>query len=239
MNNAKERPIPFSGPMIRAILDGRKTQTRRVVKPQPVLPDGFTECRWNTNKLLSTTRGVVTETYDPPIKNSEWWYCSTEPYDYHELDDGRRIPISRQVGQHQWKCPYGKPGDRLWVREKHWRGSLLDRGETLPVIYPGDPDFDDESLRVEGYKKYPSIHMPRWASRILLEVTDIRVERVQDISIEDCKAEGIESASPFDHYGRIDFASLWDSINAGRGYGWDVNPWAWVVDFTVIDVKGR
>lgn len=139
-------------------------------------------------------------------------------------------------------CPYGQPGDRLWVRETwahidDYTGSdpgtraLLDRC-FYRADYPKGDVLDDELTRWR-----PSIHMPRWASRITLEITGVRVERVQEISEADAEAEGVE-ASTFDggqsfEY-RLNFPDLWDSINAKRGFGWDANPLVWVIEFKVL-----
>lgn len=169
----KERPILFSGPMVRAILEGRKTQTRRVVKPQPA----------------------------------------------HIAGIGTVLNIDTITGK---ACPYGKPGDRLWVRET-WDGVRLDGGGAL-VSYRAD---GDKPVTDDG-RWHPSIHMPRWASRITLEVVSVRVERLQEISEEDAMAEGVALAEnyrgPVAH-----FASLWEQIN-GLG-SWNANPWVWVVEF--------
>ena len=122
-------------------------------------------------------------------------------------------------------CPYGKPGDELWVRET-WNGT-----ESEGIAYRAtDPQMDGEPWK-------PSIFMPRWASRLQLVIKDVRVERLQDISIDDIYAEGAYSIN----WGRMPgsehkaFKALWDSINAKRGYGWETNPWVWVVEF---EVKG-
>lgn len=185
----KERPILFSGSMVRAILDGRKTQTRRVVtnaRPYTATDNGI-DILWATGSL---------------------------------------------------RCPYGQPGDRLWVRET-W--CLRPEG----YGYRADNNPDNNPL-----KWGPSIHMPRWASRITLEVTGVRVERVQDISEEDARAEGIR-ATRLSHgsvvyhtdsyptpniYGSAQerFVNLWHSINTPRGYPWESNPWVWVVAFKVL-----
>ena len=193
----KERPILFSGAMIRAILDGTKTQTRRVMKPQP-------------NTL------------------AEYEFS---PYIGH-------INLSLQSKQ-VVKCPYGTPGDGLWVRE-----TFAYYPDVKHVIYREreGAELAAQGTDLSGCWK-PSIFMPRWASRITLEVKAVRVERVQDITEDDAKAEG---ATPLEvphlreameqgglRYGahKFGFSELWDSINAKRGFGWDANPWVWVVEF--------
>lgn len=200
---SKERPIIFSAPMVRALLEGRKTMTRRVVKPQPPLE------RWGINKP---------------------WECSV-----FEVD-----------GKH-YRCPYGSPGDRLWVKESFWKppfitsGMLRDGADTWPeYVYCADPDGNDEQWKEWGWMKKPSIHMPRWASRITLEITGVKVERVQDISYDDCSREGIPDcimppgtpcsicSKPGDLC-RIGFKGLWESIH-GPG-SWERNDWCWVIEF--------
>lgn len=190
-----EHPILFSGPMIRAILEGRKTQTRRVIKPQPIaIVDGV------------------------PRMNHK---SKTVP--------GYSIPVHEDI-----KCPYGTIGDRLWVRENWWKipmASLDDMrngADTWPrVSYPAT---DDEPQYIEwGWKKKPSIHMPRWASRITLEITDIRVQKLQEITEEDIKAEGFHNLT--DIGWRYCFGSGWNHINEKRGYSWQSNPWVWAISF--------
>ncbi len=214
----KERPILFSAPMIRAILDGRKSQTRRVVKPQP--------------------DGPVFIATDPETPR----YCMPR----HEA-----LTLSGIAKL----CPYGQPGDRLWVRETCRAEELpsgLDSPETLGVRYLADdcfipigntPESGDVWLDLRYYgkraspvapvKTVPAIHMPRWASRITLEITGIRVEQLQDISEADALAEGIDPKFPPDEQwanaARMRFADIWESIN-GQG-SWDTNPWVWVVEF--------
>jgi len=188
----KERPIIFSSEMVRAILDGKKTQTRRVIKSQI-----------NCNRVYHA-------------EQDRWLFydISNDSYDL-ELDI---------------KCPYGKPGDKLWCKETFVRQYT---GFDYGIIYKAD------GIKIsEDMKWSPSIYMPRWASRIILEITGIRVERIQDITEEDAKAEGCEIGhgltddSPF--FAREAFQKLWDSINAKRGYGWYENPWVWVIEFKVI-----
>ena len=184
---------------VQAILDGRKTQTRRVIKPQPQ------DCiAWK----------AYPEFWD---KSSIWVNCS------------QRI-----------LCPYGQVGDRLWVRETCvlYKPELQD---ARMVIYKANLDTETAS----NMNWHPSIHMPRWASRITLEITGVRVERLQEITEEDAKAEGI-IVSPLwrggvyipyvlnDAY-RKEYCKLWDSLNAKRGYGWDTNPWCWCISFKRVD----
>ncbi|ALQ51868.1 hypothetical protein [Nitrosomonas ureae] len=215
----KERPILFSAPMVRAILDNRKTQTRRIIKK--VDPDSFPFC-----ESFDEANGL------PVIIFSD------------DIDDNVicRILVS---------CKYGKPGDRLWVRET-WRYSNwapFSRNVALVQIQYQSDDAKIEHM-VGGfsydYHIYyrPSIHMPRWASRILLEITNVRVERLQDISEDDAIAEGCEpygvrtpdtpmAPSEFEGHSAIqDFSCLWESIN-GQG-SWDLNPWVWVLEFKRI-----
>lgn len=179
----KERPILFSGPMVRAILDGRKTQTRRIVKPQPT--NDYVTFMPLSSELVGVTK------HGGPIDNRGWLHC-----------------------------PYGKTGDRLWVRET-WCPDV----EPYTFRYKADGGEPLERWR-------PSIHMPRWASRITLEVVSVRVERLQDISEEDALAEGItlveRGTSPVDQFNK-----LWESIN-GPG-SWEANPWVWVVSFKRIE----
>jgi len=199
----KERPIIFSAPMVRALLDGRKTQTRRVVKPQPT-----------------------------------------------HLNPAGVPRIAQSVGNSKViACPYGRPGDRLWVRET-WCGEVdchtsqliyNEDGNTYKCLYRADGHhvvLDDG----DGFTKTnkdgseaspwkPSIHMPRWASRITLEIVSVRVDRLQDISEADAQAEGVytDPACPaYDAY-----AALWDQIN-GAG-SWDLNPLVWVIEFKKVE----
>ncbi len=185
----KERPILFSGPMVRAILEGRKTQTRRVIKPQPE------KCGDNTVRFKGMTMA---------------------PSSVH------------------YNCPYGQPGDRLWVRET-WRADVEGETGAVGIQYRADNHFEDfagDSRVVEimrGSDNWrPSIHMPRWACRLLLDVKSVRVERLQDISNDDTAAEGV---SGYTNKRRVDFIQLWDSLNEKRGYGWETNPWVWVIEF--------
>lgn len=241
----KERPIIFSGPMVRAILAGQKTQTRRVVKVRDqrdhAVGEGFS---WR-----------------PGPTRDQWW--TFKPCDERQCLQGNGDPIP----EYATRCPYGAPGDRLWVRET-WAVEELGEPEADVVVYradgqcrtwgrlyrPGDAEPDQPRLydslpwglrdlesaqpNVRWIKRWrPSIHMPRWASRLTLEVTAVRVERVQEISMADCAAEGIPCPDLGDanEDPRPDFAALWDSINAKRGHPWESNPWVWVVAFRRIE----
>lgn len=233
MTAPKERPLLFSGPMVRALLDGRKTQTRRIVKPQP-------------------HHGPVGQMVN--LGDPDW-----------AIDDG---DLSGQ-----WRCPYGVPGDRLWVKESglHKRGPLFELfiHDASPDRYWASPDHGGEKLRPQargkrgagigpaltrdqhkgvGFKARPSIHMPRWASRLTLEITDVRVQRLQDISDRgqpnDCIAEGVfaddfaSSAGDwlergFSSIEKARFHDLWTSINGADS--WAANPWVWAVSFRVLE----
>lgn len=185
-----EHPILFSTPMVQAILEGRKTQTRRVVKGNPEGKVPFTD---------------------------------------------------------EFPCPYGHPGDRLWVRETwqkiYERQSDKQRFTEPPsahnlhlyktwIEYAATPRDEQDPPRWR-----PSIFMPRSASRITLEIVNVRLERVQQISMKDCLKEGVGELLEHGKYFKLGsylvgtFAHLWDSINSKRGYGWDTNPWVWVVEF--------
>lgn len=201
-----DRPILFSGAMVRAILDGHKTQTRRIVKPQPP--------GWATHPSMAPSS---TDLF------CHWTDGGTEDCAFWPKDEPLR-------------CPYGKPGDRLWVRET-W--ATLGR-QVHAAVYRAD----NIGYPVERWR--PSIHMPKWASRITLEVTGVRVERVQRISEADAVAEGVDpwpfnplqpmttgelgADSPY----RGGFAVKWDEINEDRGT-WYSNPWVWVVEFNRIE----
>lgn len=222
----KERGIIFNGEMVRAILDGRKTQTRRVMKPQPD-EDGLAK-----------------------VINGPW------------VDTSERI----------YRCPFGVPGDRIWVRET-WgvvSHELDEDGRIQPwspdrpataihemqfgngyytghVIYAADGEFtwgDDDGYEDGRSCWKPSIHMPRAACRILLEVTGVRAERLNSISQEDAQAEGMEltgwrpTYSDPDSGGEVwtpydNFAQLWESIYGEES--WKANPWVWVIEFKRIE----
>jgi len=219
----KERPILFSGPMVRALLDGSKTQTRRVIKDQSI-----------GERFSHMT--------DTGLAHLEWLgtpSCGSGVWDVPEY--------SADVA-----CPYGQPGDRLWVRETFVQGWPLasngivdqfdDDGNEKPMttFYRAtSPDLDwcdggDDCPIKTPWK--PSIHMPRKLSRITLEITGVRVERLREISEADAKAEGAEpndgySGTEHDRHSgwRNGYRILWEQIN-GPG-SWKANPWVWVVEF--------
>jgi hypothetical protein len=234
--------------MVRAILDGRKTQTRRVLMPQPPAECGI-------HYMLGDESWLAPEDRKPLRHHWEAWGGP--------LYEGR--PEGHLCGSHTVKSPYGAPGDRLWVREA-WR-TTGDGGrcDDMPprdlqphqVWYEADgPAPADECVG----KYRPAMFMPRWASRLTLEVTGVRVERLQEIDWEDAIAEGIRD--PRRAAWRVDpvegcvakYRELWDSLNAAREpkhigrrrkkgklvdrpmpepgpYAWDANPWVWVVEF--------
>ncbi len=231
----KERPILFSGPMVRAILEGRKTQTRRNLKPQPALTS-YGKLEWHGKA--------------GPLK------CTVQ------ADGDKNLAEAFNKNGLSSCCPYGKQGDLLWVREA-WRPDY-DQYLEMCVQYAADcsrikkyPDDDARGFVFEqqaaaafrcetkGYK--PSIYMPRWASRIPLEITGVRVERLQDISEADSWAEGAPRdkglAVPVEMgengYGsgwnnaRSWYNSLWESINGKDS--WDANPWVWVIEFKRVE----
>lgn len=205
----KESPILFSAPMVSAILRkcDPKTQTRRAVKPQ---------------KLSGS----------------------------HDIAHIISTPDSLSAFVRHF-CPYGAPGDRLWVRETHSIQSVegcrawltfkerMPLGKTLADTDAGLDEFEltpeqaEWALRHRDSERWrPSIFMPRWASRITLEITEVRVERLRDISAHDCWAEGIP-CSP-DVNPLHEYEELWNKLNAKRGFGWDANPWVWAISFRRI-----
>ncbi len=239
----KERPFNAYAHEVPAILDGRQTQARRVIKPQPTGPH-YTCTERPTYRNDNPNAGVLES-------RGRWAFDRTASH-----KDGPCF-----WGTH-FDCPYGIPGDRLWVRES-FRYEFEDRSEYLGACIDfkawhdfgvGERSMDTPGRphREEAPKWRPPIHMPRWASRILLEVTDVRAELLQKISEEDAWLEGIEkcpfpdgapNARPGGCMCRLQeperpyacsFADLWDSINKARGYGWTVNPHIWVLAFKVL-----
>lgn len=226
----KTRPIIFSAKSVRAILAGRKTMTRRVVRDQ----------------------GAISDVCGGGVELSVWW------------------PI-RHGGE--WcPCPFGAPGDQLWVRETWWQAERPGGGIGVPFVYydaeqRGGSDLLgasrewDESTAPGRWGRRPSIYMPRWASRLTLEVAVVHVERLQDIGEVDVIREGVERSvcardgmvyagngswtddrnpnwadlnAVHGMYGlRGSFACAWDRLNAKRGFGWSADPWVWAITFVV------
>jgi len=207
-----EKPILFTGPMVRAIIEGKKTQTRRVIKMQP--PVG-------RYQLYRAGQGLV-----------NWILIG---------DDGQFV---NSADQPVFRKPY-EMNDRLWVRET-WRPES-DMTESAAIYYKADgfrkltPESKDKLLLKPNDRDglwRPSIFMPRWASRITLEITGVRVERVQEIGGEDAIREGVDRTNTSIYgYAIQRYQKLWDSINKKRGYGWDLNPWVWAIEFKVVEAK--
>ena len=237
----RERPILFSGPMVRVILAGNKTQTRRT-------------------KAL--------EYFSQPENDPNGWWCA-------RVSDGVAYMVYKQSPHERAvQCPYGRAGDRLWVRESYRFAASLDRlspndvGEkALDAGYsrPWAPtQFEADGRRTGSWRGFdtppavttpgklrPGIHMPRWACRLVLEITGVRVERLQDINENDAIAEGIERMpcgvpdtrlwrnytpgngwTPSLAIPQNSFRTLWESINGEAS--WDANPWMWAVEFRRI-----
>lgn len=221
------RPIIFSGPMVRALLNSRKTQTRRVLKPQPTADcAGF-------EKVFAV----------PP---------------FFEARDSRGRPIHPFPVGDGCASPFPPvthaPGDLMWVREAWAQVGGFDPGylvyrSTYPNCLPPGVENVPEDIREAGYRWHPSIHMPRWASRLTLEITDVRVQRLQDISEDDARAEGVlwvpgHGEITYDEMQiepgwsnylccRQGFEVIWDSLNSKRGWSWRENPWVVALTFSV------
>jgi hypothetical protein len=226
----KERPILFSAPMVRALIAGNKTQTRRICKP------AMAE---NLSHVIPAYKSVAGE--QCPANLTPGWFGDEE-------------------GDVLFACPYGQPGDRLWVRESFWGCDMPGYGDQPCVVYDDewiDKEYQPAEARpwARKFGRIPSIHMPRDSSRILLEIVSVRVERLQDISEVDAIAEGsvhIRSQAwdrqhfpawrylfdeacaagnkpPVGPSPKQAYEALWESIN-GAG-SWDANPWVWVVEF--------
>ena len=218
------KPIIFSTDMVKAILEGRKTQTRRIIKGQASL--NFFSGRADDTDGDSTDLGIE-------WRDDTLWFWNIE---YPE-EGGLSI-----------KCPYGQVGDKLWVRENWWVHLRYDhlKPRELPdlqhlqngIEYMADQDKPTWAGRTRVAR-----FLPKRFSRITLEITGIRVERLQEITEDDAKAEGAPSImlrgkdeQPFDSViPSIWYEDKWDSLNAKRGYGWDTNPWVWVIEFKVCE----
>ncbi|EUD09183.1 hypothetical protein PO864_17890 [Providencia alcalifaciens] len=223
----KERGIIFNTEMVRAIIDGRKTQTRCIAKFKPI------------DKALNFNfSGLRAGNYHAGIKDGRCVLRSTDGATWND----RTYPLT---------CPYGKVGDRIWVRET-WQGPLVDVEKAYDLfkdptpyqkvencVYKADGGYAPEYIDCDdnfrqGWR--PSTQMPRWASRITLEITDVHVERLQSISEEDAKAEGFDNSQSdaansigwFEKPIRA-FRRAWGNIYGNDG--WDSNPWVWVIEF--------
>ncbi len=253
----KERPVIFNGEMVRAILDGHKTQTRRVMKPQP----------------------------EPCYRGGHWWPSNAFKTMLH-IEEQMQNGQGGWKGLAGDACPFGQVGDQLWVRET-WSDVNLEGIPAVAYRADGDvySPMDDESFLdeygafnyedhrvtkyhfsawysdlIEGIEGVwrPSIHMPRWASRITLEITAVRVERLNDISVDDAKAEGVRALEnnfgngpaycdyllpnlddTAEWYNRASdsFKSLWKSIYGEES--WRANPWVWVIEFRRVGGSAR
>lgn len=221
-----DRPILFSAPMIRALLEGRKTQTRRILSPRNVSVMGQ---MWGRNSPWSGLRFAEAESRGDTLA-VPFWHPNDPPVPTEDCGVYRLYPI--------WQ-----PGDRLWVREAFAIVGSVDPGWTLYrangyeaecARHGFDKPYPDESLA----SWRPSIHMPRWASRLTLLVTDVRVQRLQEISSADAIAEGCppyansatidcDTSNP-----RDDFKRLWNSIHGPDA--WDANPWVAAISFRTI-----
>ncbi|PKM17449.1 MAG: hypothetical protein CVV11_20020 [Gammaproteobacteria bacterium HGW-Gammaproteobacteria-15] len=229
----KERPILFNTAMVQAILAGRKTQTRRLV-PEWQLP----------HKTHDGTRFISVAQRDP-----RWGFGL--------FGETAETCMDNYNKEYRSLCPFGRIGQRLWVRET-FQGPLIDQGGDYPdgyekpefCVYAADgvprPEFttvDDETV----CRWRPSIHMPRWACRIILEITNVRVERLQDITESDAVAEGCQPIELdreddcgngwTEYWYAGGFRKLWESINSPES--WSSNPWVWVVDFKVLTTNGK
>ncbi|EQA1666853.1 hypothetical protein D9I27_19670 [Escherichia coli] len=231
-----ERGMIFNGEMVRAILDGQKTQTRRIMQVQPDTPE------FGLRRIIESS-----------IANEIGMY-------FWSQEDARGIKARSK----QFFCPFGDVGDRIWVRET-FQGPLFDFEQMEAYqydsskfkrpefcVYKADgkpaPEFFDADENLHCCWR-PSIHMPRWASRILLEITDVRVERLNSISETDAEAEGIDMEALFDSQDCYDciaghnmtgrptatgaFKYLWESIYGSDS--WQTNPWVWVIEFKRIE----
>jgi hypothetical protein len=220
MSTQNEKPIIFSSDMVKAILDGRKTQTRRIIKPQPPII-------WDKCKPIKTDAGIIS-----------WCFENSKDPDFHGYKN----------------CPYGVVGDRLWVREsfeitgysestRRLKGIYLSDKKKFPFCEITKTEWDKWESRKHQFRKTSGRFMYKSLARIWLEITSIRVERVQDISETDARVEGVFwKGGAYKDYGdksgycglgsaKKSFRTLWDSLNAKRGYSWQKNPFVWVIEF--------
>jgi len=219
----RERPILFNGAMVRAILAGQKTQTRRAIKPQP----------------------FEASFLDAPGQHRP------------SIDEDGRLRVATSTGVHLLTCPFGQPGDRLWVRETWMPGYYHEAdhedGPKVSVIHRADNaeatvaapsyelaeqwerEFSEDGDEAPPWR--PSIHMPHWACRLVLEITAIRVERLQQITADDCLAEGVSTRFKVADAAE-DLLIQWRDLWTSTGGDWDSNPWVWVIEFKRVEVAG-
>lgn len=199
----RERPILLNAEMVRAVLDGRKTQTRRILTPRQL-------------KMIDAAASIG---------------------ECYPLESGHQHENSQSYYR-EW-CPFGAVGDRLWVRET-WAeaGGSAPELQLYRASYPAHVPCHYENVPpAEQIRWRPSIHMPRWASRITLEITGVRVERLKCISEEDARAEGAPTECCVigdKHF--LGFRTLWRSIYGEES--WQANPWVWVIEFKRVEVNG-
>lgn len=202
MNEPKARPIMYTVAMAQKVHDGLKSQTRRVVKPQPLDLDA----PWPNS--------VSHVTFSDLLGHTEYYVSCG------------------------W-CPYGKPGDHLWVKETYHQGIgpewgknhiLYNEGKIPGWCLPGETGIQPD---LKQFRKKSGLFMPKWASRTTTQIDSIRLEKLNDISREDCIKEGIQWSPGQRSEPMIDFVILWDSINK-KDFPWNSNPWVWVIDFHVV-----
>lgn len=248
-----ERPLLLRGPQVRAFREGGQTQDRRPMVPQPGKYVGSTFEPAEPKGNISFEHHWTPLDFERDSENKDEWWCFADGW----------------AAVKNWRCPFGKPGDRLWVRET-WRVAEIakcsqqelmvtvqyaDLGIMPKVKYVTLPEDDRILAKIKNAKWRPSIHMPRWASRLTLEIERVRVERVQSISEDDAIAEAVEKnwigqdcppeyENEWRNYlgteddlpcfsAKQSFATLWDSIYA-KTYPWSSNPWVWVMDLKVV-----
>jgi hypothetical protein len=249
----KEHPILFSTPMVKALLEGRKTQTRRILTPDnSTVGEGridWNDLCWDGSEIYKDTcQHGHTETQNAPLPFADGKANKFYPYEHQYL----HVPYKWAEQSTIYRIyPNWEVGDKLWVREtwSPWAdkaSQYYSGGKDEVCLYRADYlDSLKNPLEIGGDKHWhPSIFMPRKFSRITLEIIGIMVERVQEISEADAKAEGV-----FPYGGNYDidgsegnykdgYQYLWDHLNSKRGYSWVSNPWVWVIEFKSVEGKG-
>lgn len=232
ITEVRERPIIFSTEMVKAILDGRKTQTRRVVnKYTSFIGEGgdWSKFYWDGSAehipVCFCAKCTGHEPEKAPLPFIDGRPTEYAPYEHQYL----HVPYRWEENATIYRLyPRWDVGDRLWVREAFWHPP--DYGRKSPVVYRAN--LDDDAASRHTWK--PAIHMPKWAARIWLEITGIRVELLQDITDRDADAEGFYDSSDAMR-SVFRFMWKWEELNAKRGYGWETDPWVWVIEFKHIE----